>query len=575
MRRVIPPPPRGEFAPSPRVLYSPIPVEPEPTPARGARRFRALLEEFRSRSLEALRLYVPFANSQRFHQSQAKIRLLIGSNRSGKTNSSVADLAMVLTGTHPWGKWPKQDGRSYIVGWDEAFIGNVLAPKLLLPGAFQVIRDEITGMWRPVVPDDPYDAAYREKWLDAAPFIPPRMIQGNINWKSKKDFVPSDVTLTTGWKLSFFSSRSEPQRGNEIDDARISEEIENKTWPRELLRGLVKRSGRFTYEATPQSSSAWLYNEFQKAIAPGADTRRREAFFLHVKDNKYLSEQDRADFYDQLTEEERRVCWDGEFMLGGAMVYKTYSRDRHVIPSFEPPETWNRWMVVDPGVTTCAVTLWAIPPPMLPDGQENPMAYERHCYDELYLKGCSAEIFASKVKEKLGHRADGVFQGFVIDWHAARTTQIGQGTTVGSEYSEALRRHGVSSISTGYGFVNGSDNIAAREECLRRWMGLPFMEAPTPVLRIHDRCVSLLWELPQQFYKQGSDGLVITDQRVDRNNHAVTTAEYFAELNPYWMARRAAKVQADKVLEAFRKKQRQRQKAGEGGVSIGPPARAK
>lgn len=563
--------------PAPPLLNLPdgvtLSAPPEKRSTAHAGRFlRGVVQEYERRRCEALKVYVPFGTSLLFHQSQAKTRLLIGSNRSGKTNTNTADMAMMLTGTHPWRKYPKADGRCYVVGWDQEFIGKVLVPKLLLPGAFRVIRDEFTRAWRPVVPDQPYDAANKEKWKDAPPFLPERMI-ARINWESKKDNVPRDVVLTNGWVVSYYSSKGEPQRGSEIDNARISEEIENKAWPRELQRALVKRGGGLDYEATPQSSSPWLFETYRKAHAPDADPRLISTFHLHVKDNKYISEQDRQDFYDQLlTDHDRRVCWDGEFALGEAVVYPEFTRERHVVPSFDPPRDWNRWMVVDPGVTVCAVTFWAVPPTKTDHGEVTKFWHERHVYDELYIKRCSAAKFADEVRTKMGEYASGGFAGFIIDGRMGRQSQMGSGRTVEFEYAEALRERGIWSRQTGSGFIRGTDDIKAREESFRGWFSPPFRDEPTSILRIHDRCRMVIWELPQQFYKQDAGGLVLHDQRIDKNNHAVTTCEYFADLNPSWTALPGPKAAEDKVWKIFKQRQAKKRQESGGGVSLGPPA---
>lgn len=555
------------------VSLSAPPPEPK-SYAHSARFLRGVIQEYERRKCEALKIYTPLRASLDFHKSQAKTRLCLGSNRSSKTVTGSCETAWVATGTHPYRRVPKENGRIYIVGWDQEFIGKVLAPKLLHPGAFQIVRDEHTNKWRAVVPDADYDAANREKWRDAPPILPPRFVK-SVNWESKKDNVPRDVVLTNGTVISYYSSKGEPQRGNEIDFAHIDEELENKAWPRELQRGLVKRNGSLIYTATPQSSSQWLFQAYRSAHAPEADKRLIESFHLHVKDNIYISDQARRDFYEQLqTDHDRRVCWDGEFALGEAVVYPEFTRERHVIPSREIPKDWSRWLVVDPGVTVCAVVFLAVPNPKNAKGDVTPFWHERHIYDELYLKRCSAAKFGDAVRDKCGEFASGGFAGFVIDGRMGRQSQMGSGRTVEFEYAEALRERGVWSRYTGSGFHRGSDDIKAREEALRGWFSPPYHDEPTPILRIHDRCKMLIWELQQQFYKQGPDGLVMHDQRVDKNNHATSGLEYLAEFNPAWAPLPGPKAPEDPILLAFRKKQakQRQQNPSEGGVSLGPPA---
>lgn len=569
----IPPPPKLSL---PEGVTLSAPPEKRNT-LHAARFLREVVQEYERRKCESLKIYTPLAASLAFHKSQAKTRLCLGSNRSSKTVTGACETSWVATGTHPWRKVPKENGRIYVVGWDQEFIGKVLAPKLLHPGAFQIIRDEHTRKWRAVVPDQPYDAANKEKWRDAPPILPERFIRGGyrgINWESKKDNVPRDVPLVNGTVITYYSSKGEPQRGNEIDFAHIDEEIENKAWPRELQRGLVKRNGSLIYTATPQSSSQWLFQAYRQAHAPDVDRRLIESFHLHVKDNIYISEQARRDFFDQLqTDHDRRVCWDGEFALGDAVVYPEFTRERHVVPSTPVPADWNRWMVVDPGVTVCAVLFLAVPRPKDENGSVSKHWHERHVYDELYIKRCSAAKFADEVRTKMGDYASGGFAGFIIDGRMGRQSQMGSGRTVEFEYSEALRERGIWSRNTGTGFHRGSDDIKGREEALRGWFSPPFHDEPTPILRIHDRCRMLVWELPQQFYKQGPDGLVMNDQRVDRNNHISTCLEYVAEFNPAWTPMPGPKAAEDKVWAAFKKKQaKQRRESTGGGVSLGPPA---
>jgi hypothetical protein len=75
---ILPPPPRrSEDVAVPGLTFTaPAPVV-VPT-KQGAKRLRALLEELVKRDMEALKVYVPFGQALAFHQSQAKVRLLLG-----------------------------------------------------------------------------------------------------------------------------------------------------------------------------------------------------------------------------------------------------------------------------------------------------------------------------------------------------------------------------------------------------------------------------------------------------------------------------------------------------------------
>lgn len=66
----------------------------------------AALREFR-RKRDPLAHYVPRPTQDAFHKSFLHQKLLMGSNRSGKTSSGLADIAMKLRGIHPYHKWTK------------------------------------------------------------------------------------------------------------------------------------------------------------------------------------------------------------------------------------------------------------------------------------------------------------------------------------------------------------------------------------------------------------------------------------------------------------------------------------
>jgi len=153
--------------------------------------------------------------------------MLRGSNRSGKTQGAVAEVAMAFCGCHPFIDYPKENGVGYCIGWDHKHVGKPMWRKLGRPGAFKVIKDEHTKLLRAVRPWQEYDLAYQERWKDAPPLIPPRMIK-EIAWESKKEQIPRLVKGVNGWELSFFSSKGDEAQGAEIDFWWLDEEIENQ-----------------------------------------------------------------------------------------------------------------------------------------------------------------------------------------------------------------------------------------------------------------------------------------------------------------------------------------------------------
>lgn len=520
------------------------------------RKARRALEELVRRQMEGMALYTALPKADEFHRSQAATRLAIGSNRSSKTHTAACEMVYALTGTHPYRNYPKSSGKFYCVAFDSLKIGEVMWPKLAHPGAFKIIPDEITGKWRPVLPDQEYDAAYREKWRDAAPLLPERCIK-EIAWGIKNKDVPEIVETTNGNTARFFSSKGSPMSGSAIDGWWFDEEVENRRWLPEMQARVVTRSGCGWWSCTPEHSTEELFLLHQRATSL-TGKYNVESFLFTIDDNIYVSKAQKEEFYNSLlSEQERRVKYHGNFLLSARAVYPEYSRQSHLVKSFLPPEEWARYMVVDPGVQVCAVLFCAVPDP------KSPHFGEYHIYDELYIQRCSAARFAEEVEKKMGHRKSGGFTAFLIDNQMGRQSEIGTGRTVISQYSEALEEKEIWSYETGNSFIPGSPDIASREEALRRWLeDNPMLGRPT--VKIHDRCRYLDWEMEKQFYKKGPNGEP-TNKRMGKDDHAVSCLEYFADFEPVWVSPKNAE-RENPILKFIKKGKKDQSKA----VRLGP-----
>jgi hypothetical protein len=206
---------------------------------------RHIIRRLLSLRAEGLAMYLPMPLGQQFHACHAKWRLADGSNRSGKTMTTAVEAARAWCGCDPYNKYPPKSGNSLVVSLDNDHL-SMLWRKCAEPGAFKIIPDEHTKLWRAVRPDpnnptqiDPYDEAYREKWRDAPPLIPPRMIAGEPAWDEKKRGIPRVVKFTNGWKALFRSSEGKPPQGDHYNLVMFDEEMENTNFYYEAVRGLV------------------------------------------------------------------------------------------------------------------------------------------------------------------------------------------------------------------------------------------------------------------------------------------------------------------------------------------------
>jgi hypothetical protein len=530
-----------------------------------ARRVQILLREYADRIVDPLTLYRPLPNQRKFHQCRATERLLRGSNRAGKTLSAAVEFAWAVMGRHPHltrktpgaKGYPTDHGRAIMVGKDYNHIGEVMWRKLSRAGAFQIIFDSELGQWRSVNPTAKYDLERKELWKPAPPLIPRRLIEpGGIAWEDKASGIPTLVRLVNGWEIHCYSSKAVPPQGQDVDLVWIDEEIENEEWvPEVAMRGIIDRKGKFYWSATPQAATDQLYELHERAESP--EYPDAAEFLLLLDENPYLDANEKDAFKKKLNPEQYRVRVLGEFALDNFRVYPEFDPNHyHGCLQFSIPKKWNLWMVVDPGVQTCAALFLAVPPK-----DESDQVF---VFDEIYIKRASADKFADAVQQKTEGLPE--FEGFVIDWHMGRQTQI-SGRTVEAQYSEALRTRGVRSRSTGSGFLPGSDDVKGREEALRGWLRV--RPSGTAKLQIfHSRAKNLVWEFGKQYY-QKVNGLV-TEKRRDRDNHAVTCLEYFAALDPSWRKPNPSKAKENRVLRILREREERKARQGNGSIILGP-----
>lgn len=439
--------------------------------------------------MDGLRMYLPLPLADKAHASKAKWTLALGSNRSGKSNYGGAEFAYAVLGCHPHGKYPAV-GTALVASleWDQICL---LWAKLTQEGGYKIVRDEHTRLWRAVrpCPADPtrvddYDEAYREQWKDAPPLIPARRIAA-VNWETSQR-APRYVRFDTGWKAHFRSAAmtSRPPQGEHYNLVWFDEHIENPEYFHEAVRGLTglhesrKHRPRGIWTATAQAATAQLM-ELRDKARENADLV--EVFNFLIEDNPYVPAAERKEFFDSLSPEEQRVRYFGEFRFLERLIYTMY--DPNGIHGAEPlqsvPETWTRYVILDPGREHCATVL----------GGVDPDEQHRTVYDAWDMRAGDAQRWAAELRQRQGPNK---FEAMVIDLRAGRQHTMGSGITVASKYFQAAMDAGVEVRLQGPldGFFPGNDDITAREECLIDWM-TPRSNGPfagTPALRVWKGC---------------------------------------------------------------------------------------
>ena len=481
-------------------------------------RLRRLVREKMTRSMEPTNLYEPLPNQLAFHSSQARERLLRGSNRAGKTLAAAMEIAWIISNRHPYIDYPK-GGKIIAVGRSEEHIGNVMWDKLAKPQYnLRMLRDEVTGEWRAWRPWCEEDRNRKEESVAMPPLIPPRLIADEPSWYSKKDQIPRKVRFKTGWELLFFTGGGNPPQGIDIDVAWLDEEIERNDWYTETAARLLDRGGRFFWSATAQAGGDQLWRLHQRAMEeegnPNASVTEHP---ILLSDNPYMSEKDKEELAKKYSHDPDayRVRILGEYLITSFHIYPTFNITNHCCEPFEVPRNWCRYMIVDPGTVVAAALFVAVPPDRS----------HLYVYDELYLRDCNPQKWADAIKHKT---AGQVFQSFIIDDNGSRRTDASSGTTVRQVYADLLKNMRIKSRATGHSFELGQSNVRAGLDQVRKALdpkakskdGKPYLQIFLP------GCPNLVEEFPRYYKKRNKLTGMIAEEPLQKNNHALDCLRY-------------------------------------------------
>lgn len=554
---------------------------------------RDVIEELCRRENESLRLYEPMPGQDSFHASMAPERLILGGNRGGKTLGSCVEIARCVTGQDPYAKYDDRDGVFILVGKDEKHNGRVLYKKLLGADPFRVIYDPVMCKIRAYRPWLPWDAENESLCKPAAPLIPSRFYsKTDVSWERKRELIPGSVFLrATGWRLLLYSGRAAPPNGIDAHAASFDEEIEHPAWYTEVAarlpdhRRAVKDrrrfiNNRFWWSATPQAGTQHLYDLYTRAEECEAqsegDAAYRPSITKHeatLLTNTHITEAAKADLIEKLksNEDEYQIRIEGRFAILGSRVYpELMPRGVHGCPTFPIPADWSRFLSVDPGRQVAAVLFCAVPPMDLDhvdvDGELVYVKGKKILYDELYVKRCSAAIFAERLASKVG---DQVIQQMWIDLHAGRTTEMGSGLTVAQQYSAECRRQRVECVATGSEFTWARDDVKAGIEAVKR--GLHVREdGRAGWLVFAEKLPNFLDEAKKYCYKKLGNTQVVTDEVLKKHDHLMDAWRYLAMANlRHVMPAPRKRIKTHYTIEAIKaKKARARAARGPGGIKV-------
>lgn len=346
-------------------------------------------EKQRRRTQERIRYYSPHLKQQAFHAAGQKyrLRIILGGNRSGKTESSMSEAVAHALGYRPWlpeghpdrqvmhaitGQPLKTPNRGLIVG--ESFGEQIK----------KVILHKLLG-----------NPSAKEGGLLPTPLI--RSVKRN------QQGVITEIYLSGGGAM-FFKS---------YEQASKLFESENYDWyaldeppPREhyiaIARGCTD-SGAPIWMAMTPLSQAWIHDEL---------VCRDDVFKIHfdINDNIGfgLTSEAVAEFEKDLTEDEKEMRLRGRFFHLQGLIYKEFDRQVHLLPrpdkKWPSSDAWQYWMHVDPHVRKRHKAVWVA---IRPDGTYLVIG-QLQTPPETNLISHFADMICSYEKSVLGLRPDEV-----------------------------------------------------------------------------------------------------------------------------------------------------------------------
>src|SRR5262245_8029645 len=114
---------------------------------------KQIAAELGRRRMESLRLWEPLEFQEQAHTSRASERVVRKGNRAGGSVWGSVETGRAATGQDPHQKYPTDRPLViWLVGLGLSHIGRVFHRLLFKPGAFRIVKDPVTKVWRTFKP---------------------------------------------------------------------------------------------------------------------------------------------------------------------------------------------------------------------------------------------------------------------------------------------------------------------------------------------------------------------------------------------------------------------------------------
>lgn len=300
-----------------------------------------ITERWASKKDHRFYLYEPNPIMHPFHKSQAKTRVLLGGNRSGKTEALILDLAMQFLGEVPI----SLEGRvpEHRINPQRRIRLNMID----YPNSFEkIIWEKIKNR----IPSDKIETVLRE--------------QGRVK----------AIVNSHGGFIEFMQYEQDVKKfqGTSRHVCAYDEEPPQSIRDENLVR-LIDTDGEEVFSMTPiseESSSGymptlWIYDElylksgkYFELVNGVLNTKTNtgspldiETFIASIYDNKALSHEAINRILSTFKKDEREARAFGHFMFLSGLIYSNYNETHHLIPSFSDwwmSPDYTLYLAIDP-----------------------------------------------------------------------------------------------------------------------------------------------------------------------------------------------------------------------------------
>lgn len=304
----------------------------------------------------------PDSKHIKFHLSKARIRFVLGGNRSSKTFTCAKEFLFRMTlKKHPLtGEvFRTGDRHGRILAQDYA-----IHEKKHIPEIYEWIPKLSLREWKYETKRDAFDKSY-----------------------DSRNHV---LHLVNGGWIDFLTYDQDPSKGESVDlDAWFADEEIPEPWFDACNSRLITRRGIGIMGVTPLYGLSWSMR-----LLDTTDTNL-ETFNWTIWDSPYNSKKDVDDFLRQASEATRESRETGALMDFKGLRYPQLNRDIHLIDFKEPHPNWPVICAVDPHQRKGTYVTWAYVDPT------DTVVF----FDELHIKGTVKEAVKTIFEKEMTHKA--------------------------------------------------------------------------------------------------------------------------------------------------------------------------